>query len=64
MKIDESRDRLEYILGRNAYHESKTMADCPYMFGEQRIAWLVGWLDGRTCDKLSHIFAKYKLEYP
>lgn len=52
------RSTFEYMLGRDAFVDGKSIDDCPYVTevpgatSEYRICWMIGWLDARTYDRL------------
>lgn len=59
-----TRTTPAYFHGRRAFADGAAIGDNPYPKGISRSSWYAGFLDCRMVQRLGHIFAKYKMEWP
>lgn len=59
------REMPEYQEGVNAFRSCFGHDDCDYEQGtDARMAWLCGWYDSNTNDRVGHILKRYGHSYP
>lgn len=58
------RDTRDYRQGRDAFLDGVRIDSCPHRRGVSRTAWLCGYYDARTLDRLGHVFEKWNLSWP
>jgi hypothetical protein len=54
----------EYAEGELSFRMLEPIDACPYLVGDERAAWLAGYLDTRTLCRLGHVFDKFDVCWP